>query len=66
MSTSFEYPRAYNAGIISGYPNPTGNLLTIKYSTTFASTAADSVYLLGFAERVKRANFQNNAITIEY
>ena len=66
MSTSFEYPRAWINNVVSGYPNPTGNLLTIKYSTTFSSTATDNVYLLGFAERVVRANFQNNAITIDY
>jgi hypothetical protein len=66
MGTSFEFPNAWKNGIISGYPNPTANLLNIKYSTTFNSSAADSVYLLAYAEKIVRANFNGSAITIEY
>jgi len=66
MATSFEFPNAWKNGIISGYPNPTANLLNIKYSVNFTSSAADSVYLLAFAERVVRANFNGSAVSIEY
>ena len=66
MATSFEFPNAWKNGIVSGYPNPTGNLLTIKYQTTFASTATDKVYLLAYAERIVRANFNGSAVSIDY
>jgi hypothetical protein len=66
MATSFEFPNAWKNGIISGYPNPTANLLNIKYSATFNSSAADNVYLLAYAEKIVRANFNGSAITIEY
>ena len=65
MATSYEFPNAWKNGIVSGYPNPTGNLLTIKYSTTFSATA-EKVYLLAFAERVVRANFNGGAVSIDY
>jgi hypothetical protein len=66
MATSFEFPNGWKNGIISGYPNPTANLLNIKYSTTFNSSAADSVYLLAYAEKIVRANFNGSSISIEY
>lgn len=66
MATSFEFPNAWKNGIISGYPNPTANLLNIKYSVNFTSSATDSVYLLAFAERVVRANFNGSSVSIEY
>ena len=65
MATSFEYPKAWESGIISGYPNPNGNLLNIKYSCTFSSSATDNVYLLAFAERVVKANFNGSTVTID-
>lgn len=67
MATSFEWPRAWKNGIISGYPNPTSNLLNIKYSTNFNSSAAsDNVFLLGFAEKIVKCNFEGGAVTIDY
>lgn len=65
MATSFEHKDAYKNGIISGYPNPTRNLLNIKYSTTFKSTANDKVYLLAFAERVVQCIFSGSAVSID-
>jgi hypothetical protein len=65
MATSFEYKDAWNSRIVSGYSNPTANLLNIKYSTTFSSTATDKVYLLAFAERVVRCNFSGSSVSIE-
>ena len=35
---SFEREEAWKNGIISGYTNPTQNLLKIKYTTTFNGT----------------------------
>jgi hypothetical protein len=64
MATSFEHKDAYKNGIISGYPNPSRNLLNIKYSTTFSS-AADKVYLISWAERVVQAIFINNSVQID-
>ena len=66
MATSFEHYGAWKEGIISGYPNPSGNLLNIKYSCTFKSTATDNIYLLAYAERVVRANFNGSSVSIEY
>ena len=66
MATSFEFPNAWKNGIISGYPNPTANLLNIKYSTTYSSSASDNVYLLAYAEKVIRANFNGSSVSIEY
>jgi len=65
MATSFEHYGAWKEGIISGYPNVNGNLLTVKYNTTFTS-GADNVYLLAFAERIVKANFNGSSVTIEY
>ena len=65
MATSFEYKDAWNSRIVSGYSNPSSNLLNIKYSTTFNSSAADKVYLLAFAERVVRCNFSGSSVSIE-
>jgi hypothetical protein len=65
MATSFEFPKAWKNGIVSGYPNPTGNLLTINFRTTFTS-ATDKVYLLAYAERIVRANFNGSAVSIDY
>jgi len=65
MSTSFEHKDAYKNGIISGYPNSSRNLLNIKYSTTFKSTANDKVYLICWAERYVQAIFNGGAVTID-
>ncbi len=65
MSTSFEHKDAYKSGIISGYPNPSRNLLNIKYSTTFKSTANDKVYLICWGERYVQAIFNGGAVTID-
>lgn len=65
MVTSFEHKDAYKNGIISGYPNPSRNLLNVKYSTTFKSTATDKVYLLAYAERVVQCIFANGAVMID-
>lgn len=65
MSTSFEHKDAYKNGIISGYPNPSRNLLNIKYSTTFKSTASDKVYLICWSERYVQAIFNGGAVTID-
>jgi hypothetical protein len=66
MACSFEFPIAWKNGIVSGYPNPTGNLLTINFRTTFPSGLPDSVFLLGYAERIVRANFNGSAFSIDY
>jgi len=66
MATSFEFANAWKNGIISGFPNPTANLLNIKYTVNFTSTATDKVYLLAFAEKIVRANFSGSNVSIEY
>lgn len=63
---SFEHQDAWKNGIISGYPNPTQNLLNIKYTTTFNGTHTENTYILAFAERVVKANFLGSAVQIEY
>ena len=65
MATSYEHRDAWKNGIVSGYPNPTSNLLNIKYSTTFNSSAVDKVYLLAYAERVVKCHFNGGAVSIE-
>jgi hypothetical protein len=65
MATSFEHKDAWKNNIISGYPNTSRNLLNIKYSCTFASTATDKVYLLAFAERVVECRFMGSSVTID-
>ena len=66
MATSFEHRDAWKNGIVSGYPNPTSNLLNIKYNTTFSSSATDKIYLLAYAERVIKCHFgSNGGVTIE-
>ena len=65
MATSFEHKDAYKSGIISGYPNPSRNLLNIKYSCTFSGSATDKVYLLAYSERVVQANFSGSAVQID-
>jgi len=65
MATSFEHKDAYKNGIISGYPNSSRNLLNIKYSTTFNSSATDKVYLISWAERVVQAIFSGSNIIID-
>jgi hypothetical protein len=62
---SFEHRNAWKSGIISGYPNPTQNLLNIKYTTTFNGTNTDNLYILAYAERVVKANFFGSAVQIE-
>jgi hypothetical protein len=66
MATSFEFPNAWKNGIISGYPNPTANLLNIKYSTTFSSSATDNIYLLAYSEKIVRCNFNGSSVSIDY
>jgi hypothetical protein len=62
---SFEHEEAWKNGIISGYPNPTQNLLNIKYTTNFNGTNTENVYILAFAERVVKANFFGSSVQIE-
>lgn len=62
---SFEHEDAWKNGIISGYPNPTQNLLNIKYTTTFNGTHTENCYILAYAERVVKANFFGSAVQIE-
>lgn len=66
QAVSFEHRDAWKNGIISGYPNPSSNLLNIKYNTTFSSANTNELYILAFAERVVKANFNGSAVTIEY
>ena len=66
MATSFEMKDAYKNGIISGFPNPTSNLLNIKYQTTFSSSATDKVYLCAWAERVVKCIFAGTSVSIDY
>ena len=66
QAVSFEHRNAWKDKIISGYPNPTGNLLTIKWSPTFDSVNTNNTILLGYAERVVIANFNGNSVSIEY
>ena len=65
MATSFEHKDAYKNGIITGYPNPSRNLLNIKYSTTFNGNATDKVYLLAFSERVVQCIFNGSSVMID-
>ena len=69
MATNFEHKDAYKNGIITGYPNPTRNLLNIKYRCTFTTTgtlaASGNVYLLAYAERVVQCIFNGSAVTID-
>jgi hypothetical protein len=66
QAVSFEHRNAWKDRVISGYPNPTGNLLTIKWSPTFDSGNTNNTILLGYAERVVIANFNGNSVSIEY
>jgi len=66
QAVSFEHRNAWKDKIISGYPNPTGNLLTIKWSPTFDTGNTNNTILLGYAERVVIANFNGNSVSIEY
>ena len=66
QAVSFEHRNAWKDRIISGYPNPTGNLLTIKWSPTFDTGNTNNTILLGYAERVVIANFNGNSVSIEY
>ena len=66
QAVSFEHRDAWKNGIISGYPNPTSNLLNIRYNTTFSSANTNDVFILAFAERVVKANFIGNTVSIEY
>jgi hypothetical protein len=66
QGVSFEHINAWKDKIISGYPNPNGNLLTIKWSPIFDGGNNNNTILLGFAERVVMANFSGNNVTIEY
>jgi hypothetical protein len=66
QAVSFEHKDAWKNKIITGYPNPTGNLLTIKWSPIFDTGNTNNTILLGFAERVVMANFSGNSVTIEY
>lgn len=66
QAVSFEHRDAWKDRIISGYPNATGNLLTIKWSPIFDGGNSNNTVLLGFAERVVTANFNGNGVTIDY
>ena len=66
QAVSFEHRDAWKDRIITGYPNPTGNLLTIKWSPIFDGGNSNNTILLGFAERVVTANFNGNNVTIDY
>jgi hypothetical protein len=66
QAVSFEHRDAWKNGIISGYPNPTSNLLNIRYNTTFSADNTNDLYILAFAERVVKANFIGNTVSIEY
>ena len=65
QAVSFEHKDAWKNRIISGYPNPTGNLLNIKWNPTFETTTGSCI-LLGYAERVVKAKFNRGDVTIEY
>jgi hypothetical protein len=67
QAVSFEHKDAWkNDRLITGYPNPNGNLLTIKWSPTFDSGNSNNTILLGYAERVVMAKFSGNSVSIEY
>ena len=66
QAVSFEHRNAWKDKIISGYPNPTGNLLTIKWSPIFDGGNTNNTILLGYAERVVEAIFSGNSVTINY
>ena len=66
QAVSFEHRDAWNNKIISGYPNPTSNLLNIKWSPIFDGGNTNNTILLGYAERVVKAIFNGNSVTIDY
>lgn len=66
QAVSFEHYKAWENKIISGYPNPNGNLLNIKWSTTFDGGNSNNTILLGYAERVCQAIFNGNQVKIDY
>lgn len=66
QAVSFEHRDAWKNKIITGYPNPNGNLLTIKWTPIFDSGNSNNTILLGFAERVVMAKFNGNSVSIEY
>lgn len=66
QAVSFEHKDAWKNRIISGYNNPTGNLLNIKWSPTFDSAVSNTCILLGYAERVVKAKFNGSEVSIEY
>ena len=66
QAVSFEHRDAWVNKIISGYPNPNGNLLNIKWITNFDSGVSANTIMLAYAERVVRANFNGSSVTIEY
>jgi hypothetical protein len=66
QAVSFEHKDAWKNKIISGYPNPSGNLLTIKWTPTFDSGNTNNTTLLGYAERVVQAIFEGNNVRINY
>lgn len=67
QAVSFEHRDAWaKEQLITGYPNPNGNLLTIKWSPTFDTGNSNNTILLAFAERVVMAKFNGNAVSIEY
>jgi hypothetical protein len=66
MAALFEHKDAWKNNIISGYPNPSRNLLNIKYSCTFPTTYIEgSVFLLAFAERIVECKFIGGSFTID-
>ena len=66
QAVSFEHRDAWKDKIISGYPNPTSNLLNIKWSPIFDGGNSNNTILLGYAERVVKAIFNGNSVTIDY
>jgi len=66
QAVSFEHKDAWKERLITGYPNPNGNLLTIKWSPIFDGGNSNNTILLGFAERVVMAKFSGNSVSIEY
>jgi hypothetical protein len=66
QAVSFEHRDAWKNGIVSGYPNPTSQLLNIKWNTTFNSVVTNNCILLGYAEKVVKARFTSSGVLIDY
>jgi hypothetical protein len=66
QAISFEHRDTWKSRIISGYPNPTSNLLNINNRTPFNASNSNDVFILAYAERVAKANFSGSSASIEY